>query len=408
MLPPLGPTASNAQGPYGPYWPNGTYIPYRPAALRDPRYYSQFAPHFQWSGQHGARIVGDNTFRHAGNTPWSSFPDSTGFDGSLKPNQNYDGSLSGMTPALLPGDGSLHPMAQRQSNIAGSFLQGTPNGVVSNSSYHSLDSDPSLDFGPAYYRRNDTLTSTDSGQSTPRADQSHALSPLAEFGGQSSNAVVRERAATWAHSIYIDLLKYLHQTRRHGSNNRHSHGHAHPHRPTIYPKPPRQPGSDFSSLLSGRRRSYPGSNQDVSKPKPSLPHANSDFIQQHRSQQLDPFIGQASKRRMIDHAATYPTWSNSPAMNGYPSPNHNQFRSLPLTHSAAFGSPSLSPIGAPYSELPPKVNAAHALEYLSQLCQESNWEWIDGMLLGGCLAYALGDYAKALKWYSKILEVDSK
>ena len=34
----LGPTASNDQGPYGPYWHDGTYIPYQPAALRDPRY----------------------------------------------------------------------------------------------------------------------------------------------------------------------------------------------------------------------------------------------------------------------------------------------------------------------------------------------------------------------------------
>ena len=37
----LGPTASgvDGRGPYGPYWNDGTYVPYRPAALRDPRYH---------------------------------------------------------------------------------------------------------------------------------------------------------------------------------------------------------------------------------------------------------------------------------------------------------------------------------------------------------------------------------
>ncbi|KAK7707904.1 hypothetical protein SLS57_009163 [Botryosphaeria dothidea] len=35
---PLGPTVSNETGLYGPYWPDGTYVPYRPAAVRDPRF----------------------------------------------------------------------------------------------------------------------------------------------------------------------------------------------------------------------------------------------------------------------------------------------------------------------------------------------------------------------------------
>ncbi|KAL9584021.1 MAG: hypothetical protein Q9212_002362 [Teloschistes hypoglaucus] len=52
-------------------------------------------------------------------------------------------------------------------------------------------------------------------------------------------------------------------------------------------------------------------------------------------------------------------------------------------------------MGAPMREQPP------------QLCQESGWEWIDGMLLGGCLAYGLGDFRKALKWYTKVLSCDS-
>ena len=36
----LGPTASAGTGPFGPYWPDGVYIPYRPAAFRDARFES--------------------------------------------------------------------------------------------------------------------------------------------------------------------------------------------------------------------------------------------------------------------------------------------------------------------------------------------------------------------------------
>jgi hypothetical protein len=50
--------------------------------------------------------------------------------------------------------------------------------------------------------------------------------------------------------------------------------------------------------------------------------------------------------------------------------------------------------------------AKEALEMLTTLCDQSGWCWIDGMLLGGCLAYGLEDYHKALDWYSKIIALD--
>src|SRR5579871_3916044 len=48
MVPSFGPTVSNETGPYGPYWPNGTFVPYRPAALRDMRFYPQYTT--AWAG----------------------------------------------------------------------------------------------------------------------------------------------------------------------------------------------------------------------------------------------------------------------------------------------------------------------------------------------------------------------
>ncbi|KAI4255692.1 MAG: hypothetical protein LQ352_002441 [Teloschistes flavicans] len=59
------------------------------------------------------------------------------------------------------------------------------------------------------------------------------------------------------------------------------------------------------------------------------------------------------------------------------------------------------------TDTPTAAAAVTAIELLSRLCEESGWEWIDGMLLGGCLAYGLGDFGKALKWYTKVLSCDS-
>ncbi|RAL60057.1 hypothetical protein DID88_000683 [Monilinia fructigena] len=56
----------------------------------------------------------------------------------------------------------------------------------------------------------------------------------------------------------------------------------------------------------------------------------------------------------------------------------------------------------------PPANAQEALDLLTTLCEESNWTWIDGMLLGGCLAYGLEDYNRARDWYEKIIVIDPR
>jgi tetratricopeptide (TPR) repeat protein len=59
------------------------------------------------------------------------------------------------------------------------------------------------------------------------------------------------------------------------------------------------------------------------------------------------------------------------------------------------------------SQSSPQTNAAAALELVERLCEESHEDWIEGMLLAGCLAYALGDFCKAMHWYQTILVRDS-
>jgi hypothetical protein len=45
---------------------------------------------------------------------------------------------------------------------------------------------------------------------------------------------------------------------------------------------------------------------------------------------------------------------------------------------------------------------------LTHLCEQSDWKWIDGMLLGGCLHYGLERYEKSLEWFQRIISLDRR
>ncbi|KAK6345832.1 hypothetical protein TWF730_010175 [Orbilia blumenaviensis] len=70
-------------------------------------------------------------------------------------------------------------------------------------------------------------------------------------------------------------------------------------------------------------------------------------------------------------------------------------------------SPTGSPITLQPSILPQPIHVANAaLEMLEKQCAEDNWTWLEGMLLAGCLSYALGDIKKARLRYEQILKID--
>lgn len=55
------------------------------------------------------------------------------------------------------------------------------------------------------------------------------------------------------------------------------------------------------------------------------------------------------------------------------------------------------------------ASAARAsLEMLCHLCEQNEWKWTDGMLLGGCLCYGVEDYEGALEWFFKVLALDPR
>ncbi|KAM0127116.1 hypothetical protein ACHAO1_009701 [Botrytis cinerea] len=291
-----GPTASNGGGLYGPYWPDGSYTPYRPAAYRDHTY---GGPDFQHVKLGSEYFGGVHPLRQSE------------FDSVIPPLQR-DLTFTRMDDRSQ----SFDPMQQNLFQIGGSS--------------NAVFSDPS---GPL-------------------------IQPLSRAG----NAQFKEKTLSWAHAIYVDLLAYLHQTKKENRQNRLSNGSKPYAKSVIYPKPPRQPSSTFSS---------PGPSQDgtsLRSHRPSLSHRNSYGF-------TDPSDGRYS-------------------------------RSINQVMGAGHYVPSFQL--SQHSTVSPTSNAQEALDLLTSLCEESHWTWVDGMLLGGCLAYGLEDYNRARDWYEKIIIIDPR
>ncbi|KAJ4307906.1 hypothetical protein N0V94_009569 [Neodidymelliopsis sp. IMI 364377] len=359
---PFAPTVSNDQGPFGPYWPDGAYVPYQPAAMRDPRYLHH--PAHNWSHpQHHAYMA------RAYNSPLPGGPPFTPQPYQLNQPNPFQ------SPSIPGSDHS--PFAQA----------------------HSINFQPPNLPPHILQARQDYFAS---GQSTPVPvpvpAQPPVSSPLAEYGPQSPNGQSREKVFAWAHTVYVNLLKFLQSTRK--AHMQHSQGRP-PQRPHIYPKPPRQPGANFgedtaaSGSKSQRRLSSPSISSQSPFQPPSDKAARRPAHYRSASSYTSTGLDATSQRQPWQH----------------PTQQHAMLPQVPgmdpvRTLRRMSGSVSNIHQGL-RSDVPPSMTAASALEAITKHCEESNWKWIDGMLLGGCLAYALGDYRKAQNWYKHILSLDS-
>ncbi|KAI4279241.1 MAG: hypothetical protein LQ337_000377 [Flavoplaca oasis] len=207
--------------------------------------------------------------------------------------------------------------------------------------------------------------------------------PLSTFSGLSTDAAspnqedlvvtnvrYNEQILIWAHRVYMNLLSSRLPNRRTGSNvQRPSHRY-----------PPEQ-------IL------------------PQLPQGTSFGSRKlHNNDTIRP------SRYSVDPQENDPTAYQT--LNG----NSSLLSQCALVSEPGFSGPhNSSGIHAKHGSLPalqmehdpsPTAAAICAIEILSRLGEESGWRWTDGMLLGGCLAYGLGEYTKAFKWYSKVLQCD--
>jgi hypothetical protein len=388
----LGPTASMETGPYGPYWPDGVYIPYRPAAMRD----SRFHPNLAWNGNHGSLQTGlGDIYCPAFNgssipsTDFLSFPH-TGLDHlDYSKSQAIHDSLMTMDP-FRPKFPSRH--AVQVDEAIDMYDQHAALAFPSQPNY--VDSGTSMD------EMNHDLQGW-----IELAQQTHQA-PTADIRARSGNAEFKEKVLSWAHSVYVDLLATLHQSRKNAQKGQHESHLSSSSKLNIYPKPPRQPGSDFSSREDA---TAPTRNQ----PNLAASSQVSQFAKQARDSDRNIRRHSDQDTRMLQNfpVSSHPYQGHYDPYGQPGQVPHHRLNStdpnerLRLLRRSS-GPNTLRVVSPQQSELAIKTNAKSSLEMLSTLCQESNWQWIDGMLLGGCLAYGLGDYNKAMRWYTRILNKD--
>ena len=315
-----GPTASNDGGLYGPYWPDGKFVPYRPAAVRDP-------------GHH--HLVQEFDLNH-------------GY-------QQHSHSPAG-----------LQPFRQASLNIDSMQHIGRPSFPSLDAGSHLLENGYNTPRHAPYFHDNSPLyLAIPDGSRTPTAQ-----SP-------NSNTRFREKTLSWAHSIYVDLLAFLHQSKKENRHSRQAHGFRPYSKSSIYPKPPRQPSSTFGNTDWNGLYNSGHENDSVS---PRSHAGNMSSNSHHSSNNFGGWQGNGDSGEQ----------------------KFSRFSNQDMPHY-------VSPFQASHhSTSSPTGKAKEALEMLTTLCEQSGWCWIDGMLLGGCLAYGLEEYLKALEWYSKIIAIDPK
>ncbi|GAB7337235.1 hypothetical protein MBLNU457_g2609t2 [Dothideomycetes sp. NU457] len=328
---PYGPTASgiNLQGPYGPYYYDGTFAPYQPTAVRDPRFYHD--------GVHGWHGQGTQVFHHVSQPR---------FDSPLQP-QTFDRHRSA---PMLPANS----YAYQQPTLG----------------HHSVA--PSYEHG-----------GTD-------------LEPFNNFTGLENSPQGREKVFNSALKAYRELLAFLEYVRK--QTRQHS-------RPSIYPKPP---SSSTGHAPSVEREAH----KQVNTTDPARDRPANDSMMHSRQ------VGHSMHR----NKDTISSNVNSDALRQLPPmsvmqniPHHQGGASLPQRHSGEqFGHQRRSS-GAMHGHSRSHVStsssfakARTALSSMLYLCKQTEWQWIDGLNLSGCLAYGLSDYHLALQLYEKVLNLDGQ
>ncbi|CAO1597912.1 hypothetical protein XANCAGTX0491_001701 [Xanthoria calcicola] len=314
MWPPcVGITSLNHPGPY---WPNGaSFVPYRPAPIRDPRFHTG-------SGEH---VLHNRT-----------------------PDQIYLSSMAHNVPPHPPSGSRLSPVSQGEAP-SWTYRPNLPDQIFPG--HH-----PMLNFDA------ESLLAVPENVSAVAA-----LSNQKDL--EVANVRYSEQILIWAHRVYMNLLAFRQQRRRTGSHIQRPIHRYPPER--VLPQLPQ--GTSFRSRNTHShttRPSYCSTDPYENDPRSYLDvNGNSSLLS---SRALGPESDLSGSCK--------PSSINS---------KHESFLPMQMDHDPS-----------------PTAAALCAIEILSKLGQESGWRWTDGMLLGGCLAYGLGEYTKAFKWYSKVLQCD--
>ena len=375
MWPPMGdPTVSNSPGPYGLYSPSGSFAPYQSSSLY-----------------------------HRDSSGWCSAPTQIQ-TGLQDPFSQIHGPKDEVPfEVLSPVGTNVFPIYDSGYDINNNHACfSTQEAMTGQKRQISTDHNRNLPESTQLPYRAKSQIRENSAQKDAMSfptDVSYRCKMMElELNAPADDLHYRENVLVWAHRIYINLLTYLHHTRKHTHSKSFS---CRQPQACIYPRPP-------GHYLSIPKNVEPNisMNTQVSK---EIIHFGKD---QTSSRSVATVNSQYLRSRVKDSIAQqgqcYPDKVQSGPRQTIPFHSYTNHQQSPEHYRNSAGHVIFSPGYHVQSINQPNVDARAALNVITKICQESSWQWIEGLLLGGCLAYGLAEYEKALQWYSRVLSCDLK
>lgn len=200
-----------------------------------------------------------------------------------------------------------------------------------------------------------------------------SLAPSPTGTGDGSPQNFKEGVLVTAHKAFCDLVGHVNRVKK--ANNGKSSSKS--VRNIIFPKPPKHLAARPTYHLQRAHQSFPSA-------------ANS-YAQRHESALHGTNMLSRTEACLSDMMPSSRLDANGRAFCGHPTM---------LMPGAVFGN-----VMVPKH---PVETAKASLEILSSLCEQTDWKWVDGMLMGGCLLYSLERYEESLEWFKRIVGLDAK
>lgn len=226
--------------------------------------------------------------------------------------------------------------------------------------------------------------------------ESLSLEPM---GAKSSDPVYRpqprfkEKALLGAHEAYVDLLAHADMMRRGQSGKVNTDGSQLSSRHMLFPKPP-NPIPFFQGSAAGITANG------------SIGAGYSKVFGVHGAVENGvPSVAGTTGTQPLRLCLAANGACHS-AEGGFATIHQPAFPQL--QHSVSSIHPNCWDGPTSTRKAHPAAKAKFNLDVINSLCEQDGWKWTSGMLIAGCLHYALGNYAAAFDSFSRVIAADPR